>query len=1415
MAGTDVTMRAAPPRRFENYVLTRLVDSSVGLTQVPATSFTQVPGPGAFTKNDAYSGAGAGGTDDATSNVIPIGFDFQLDGITYKQWVANCNGWMALVDPTTGTFNASEVLSSSVWVNEGIKATFTSNAVLLAPWFDDLRNALSSPSQLTSSPFSYSSTKVSRITQGLEPTPIFVDSSSYGISYYLDVRSPQGRRLIVRWASVSNYTSPSSAIRFEVVLYENGTIEYRYTPRLTITAAAVAFEGATVGIFMPNGTHRFRDFSVGLGYRETSRHEYAYGGYAYDSTYVDAVPPGNEDYGTSAPYTVSLLPYFNWPGLASAGCVLSFVPPKNRRKILPRRLSPASDSVSAYPLVARTGDTARLGTGPSTFDDRLSPAYTVSGTTAVVNYPTTLTRFFGGNGTGVAQRQDLFAGDFLVTSSVVKSAADQYVLERSMGRTEAFNEASRPEQPASATTSAFFLSGSDPSFVSDGFDYPLRSKTHVRFTLAVDTAVTMPAASSSIYYYNLRTRAWEVPVNSTYVMGNASSTPPVPNPYAGGDWANPMVAAAAGRILEDARGFGPVGNIVSSGSHTPAGAGDQTDAAIGSAYTFGLQPAFLAKAYPNSVRNNAQYSPVANETFTLPINAPFLVEKAVFEVPLQVGPGWFNDSTQCFVPLANQQSFDFGGPGLTVALWRRVQLGLGPSAPTRLDLIMTGTVTHTYDMTASVVVSNFPPSDSTYQIRPVGYLAYAGPPGAVVYDAGAHQFTGSVAIQAQALNTAGVDLIFRQSFTSTNHGNNAAAARRLLTQTPSLLLSASAGTSPSTVQVGYVSPFGRGGTGFQPAGRCVLGNEFVTWQGMPDDSGQTVANPLYLGPNGMSTQQSGALASGLFAATASAVVHLGTHFPAPYLVMPDDRLVLSISKTRPAIYGTGQWFSGSTHDVVLPAGRVNVTLYGSQVAAGAEYHDSLNQPLNTYGVHELLGAEPIVDQFEVSYRNELSGTFTDNLMLGTLGTQTALSYSGGVPVAWVQSQTARDRKLSRLNARNAPALSTSAADVAITPSKSFRTEAWWEMVGNVRTSQFVDSSERYWDSMMPSVSTCFAADGCGIFITLYGTFGNSQQIDTGVSGSLAFTPQTTRMGWIWMDYGVPSLLAAGYGPLINTNWNKAYPFEPRYQNASRQLDIERSLVATYLYGGSPAVQQISPTVVNGFAFGTTALETAIYNFGGALPLPNSVCWDWFVDVNLSGKNVFGYYVTGSTGRDDMARVLFGFGDRNTCYTYSSALLGSNHVVDSRDVEGPHPGGSVVYDNNFFRVSPRIRGWKYGVHSGLPTYSKAYWRRGRFGQFRDMLEQRPYGKFYQTGDSEQAYSRTGEQPGAVTVTFIDPSSGRLTAADNTWSSNLSQECTSSIPFFDGVSTNRPAVNPTILNLHPNVIRHDALGNIHIA
>ena len=58
----------------------------------------------------------------------------------------------------------------------------------------------------------------------------------------------------------------------------------------------------------------------------------------------------------------------------------------------------------------------------------------------------------------------------------------------------------------------------------------------------------------------------------------------------------------------------------------------------------------------------------------------------------------------------------------------------------------------------------------------------------------------------------------------------------------------------------------------------------------------------------------------------------------------------------------------------------------------------------------------------------------------------------------------------------------------------------------------------------------------------------------------------------------------------------------------------------------------------------------------------------------------------------------------------------------------------LYRGYLVGISPVIRGWKYGLFSGFPTNSRSVWRRNSYGQFRDMLEQRPYTKFISTGES---------------------------------------------------------------------------------
>lgn len=150
------------------------------------------------------------------------------------------------------------------------------------------------------------------------------------------------------------------------------------------------------------------------------------------------------------------------------------------------------------------------------------------------------------------------------------------------------------------------------------------------------------------------------------------------------------------------------------------------------------------------------------------------------------------------------------------------------------------------------------------------------------------------------------------------------------------------------------------------------------------------------------------------------------------------------------------------------------------------------------------------------------------------------------------------------------------------------------------------------------------------------------------------------------------------------------------------------------------------------------------------------------------------------------------------------------------------GSSDRYSGFAFGMSPIIRGWKYGLHSGFPSYSRLIFRRDRFGQFRDMLEQRQYTKFINVDVSptdndatttglkikEREESDTvnipatvlGLEKAPVEVQFVrlkyevnDRSIGKIYAEPvspyMTTSQNLSIEVTSSLPYFDGIARHR--------------------------
>lgn len=1442
--GTSRTSRSRnpPPRQFELYNLTRDTSPTAGLTDLPASAFTQLNGAADGTGFNI----GQGFSNRSTSNLTNIGFDFNFDNIVYKNFVASSSGWLALVDPTVSSFTLATIIGGQQWQNATINATFTANTALLAPWFDDLRNICNETAQLALSPFSYSAAKISHINQGLETPPTLFNPTQYAVSYCQDVRSHKGRRLVVRWNSI---TFGLSTLRFEAVVYENGAIEYRYASRNDLLLQSSLSEGAAIGIWMPNGTNRFRDFAIGLGWRDEARQENTHGGFVYTAAYSDTSAAGEEQSGT-APYTINLKPSIHWPGTSIGGSVLSFAPPTNRRTVLPRKKQRNADSKISFPLQARTGD-SRRGNFLAPYDDRRALPF---GQKTSVNYPSTLIRGAGGATAGTAERQDLFAGDFAVNSSIVKSSADSFIGDLPQDRIEAYSEAHRPEQDPGALNNPFFVSGSNLALVGAGLQQSARAKTQIRFTLPVNFSQALPQCTSSIYYYNNRLKAWEVPANTMYVMANGASTPPGAG-QPGGDWANPNAVPLSTNvnvITEDARGFGPIGNVVSSGSHTVVGQGDQSDVSINKIYTQTAFSQAIGKSYAKSIRNNDEYRPTPDETFTLPINQPFLIERAVFEIPLSAGPGWFIDQTQCFIPVPTTSnfSFDFAGPALTVALMRHIKLSENGGTPTQRDIILTGTITHSFDNTNQTVLSNSPSVDTSYQLRPVGYLGYGSTPGSVVTPASlvasSATFTGSVSLDCEAQSSTGVVIRYERAWDGRAQPVSLTyitASIIQLLQSPTVVLKTGGHNVNNTysdqvsVNIQSISPMGRSGAGFTPAGRAIFGNDVATLFNQASN-GLIAPNPFYISGT-IPAQFTAAFNtdSHILATTAVAAISLITNAPSPYLVMPGDQLTLSVSKMRPFVFqSSNPVFSGSNtgHDISLLAGNISVTLYGSLIQAGVEYHDNLNQPLSSNAIHEVVGEDqPVVDQYEVAYRTEYTGSFTDNVMLGQL--LQAKNIGGKLTLV----QGTRDRKFNKLSADpgSVSPLTTNVADIVINPYKNYRLQTAGASWGYVRPSVFFDSAERFYDSMMPNISSVFSADNTSIFIQTPSleNWARRDQVDVG-----AGTPTTMPIGWIFFDfpYDIYEQAQASGGILnwqnvSNKRWTKAFPFEPRYASANRQLTVNQNLVANYQYlpssaGGSPytVLNPIPSTAVGGLFCGSTGYGTNINILNSnQFNYFQSFTNLWFADVILAATNSFGYYTTGSTVNDDLARVLYGFGDVNTYFFNSDFLgtsyMGTGHLADHRDVEGPHPvSGAVNFPHgqgvsSYFEYSPVIRGWKYGVFSGIPSFSKAYWRHGKFGQLRDMLEQRLDTKFYQSPENKPDDPNfiQGTGTSAVRVRYVDKT-GKLTKVENTFSVNQSFECTSSIPYFDGVLAAAPPFNPKVLNLHVLPVKSDLRRNIRL-
>lgn len=1058
--------RTPPPRNFEDYILSREQGPGMGILKIPADTFSRVPGV-------VGSPWQTGSANTSVSAPIDIGFPFELDGTTYRQFVVTTKGWMVLVDPVVGSFTYTDVIgpindSTDIGDHYRIKisGTWPRNHTLLAPWFSGAlvnlaENLRSSGDAGTLYP-TIASSYVDLYEKGYwgSTYDAFADNRDpvgYAVRYCVQDKTPHGRRLVVRWDSWVNlsyiFGGPAgqvinSSVTFESVLYENGRIEFRYGPRDSFylytqylpsaISAGYTEPRASTGIFKQSlvaafATWKFRDFSPGLSYRDEDRIPYMLGGSTYDPSYSDT-------YVLTTPYSVNLTLSKHWPGDNSSGGRFVFQPPMRRRKVLPRLLIKDMDSRNVLPTVARTGD-RRMGNEKIYFDDRRSIAYT-SGT---VNYPTTLPRFYGNTSEGVAARQDLFAGDFLIDAAVVKSNVQQFIGNEDQSYVAPFEDHKRFENDPDAVDDPFFLVGTPVSEIGMGFKQPLKSKTHVRLNFNIDEKTILREDKSSIYYYNKKNRRWQYPSRAVDV-NPASDSNEIPS--AEMDVPAAILSIGEHRIVEIDRGFNAYGVPICSGTASdadrtlPSVEYNGTDAIFNTLWNTENETAAIGKPYGNNFQTHIRYSPRDEETFTLPISQPFLIEKAVIELPLEAGPSWFLDKTQCYLPETTRgpdlpygtyvtnslgldvgapdsyrsNGFHVGGPALTIALFNNVRTGVNSS---RRELILSGTITHCYDNETEI--KSYIPLDGigepdlnkVWQVVPRGINAYGTPAGIVCptesreicespiipdpedvrFRPGpfsldevtpcvtGYFFTGSVKLKCQAAISNGPivrDTIFA-NYDSKFEVYGLPAAIDYVFDTDTWRSGPAIGplgseplsyseedpiTPGQSIVYGFrektivgVNNLCRGATGFDQSARSIFGKEFTS-EGI-----QSYKNPFKAyDVNGVGTYLKG-LAETTFPIVGYPHIFF-TQVPptqknvvSPYLVLPGDKLSLTVSKTRPFCY-QGSTPSGSLyfdpllHDIKLNTGSLNITLYGSLVSNGQEFHDTLNQPLASDAVKE-------------------------------------------------------------------------------------------------------------------------------------------------------------------------------------------------------------------------------------------------------------------------------------------------------------------------------------------------------------------------------------------------------------------------------------------------------------------------------
>lgn len=1291
MSATTKQSRLPPTQNIDNYNLYYVVDQNVGLTYIPNNKMEIVSGT-----------ASCSGELSDVPSTLDIGFDFKFNNTIYKNLHVSRFGWITL-DSTIVAWDINDIFdyTKSRSDNTSIRTDMIYDHVLLSSWYSYLVNfsylfpyydATGSiyydvfqdpdttiPPQHFESEIAYKhitynydiskwnqysteqNTQFGNIFNGYAP-------DLTGVRYYRENNSKLGKRLIIRW----NVRTKLLGLTFEIVLYENGRIEFRYPPlsflnnkELGLWWPNATSNASTVGIFCGNFTGQtvMRDFGIELKHF-ASRQRYSRGGSIYDATFTDIAYWDDGSVRGSNNYIVSLTPQSNWPGKLFEGGMFVFQPQNNKRKILPRQQIKRHDIKSKF---------------NSSFDDR--KVLNIF-STQEVHYPTKLPRYFAGNTLLSQQNNDLFENT-LISSGSITNMFEPYIDEQSLDNQEkqnSFNESTFDQQ-----YTEFFLTGTKID-IAPGFQSSLFSKEKIELEFPISYSTQMLPTCSCMYYYDKNIRGFNLCYNDNYTasFGNQNRALDAINRYT---------------VPEDYIGFNPYGLLCVSGTYSgtlQTGSYSQihdaqSDMYINTSLNINSYKEALQQKYNNSICINQKYNANNNQVFTLPIEYPFLIEKAIIEIPIEAGDTWFSDRTTCVQPFCNDnqiisgtQFIDLSGPAVTCALFHQYST----TGILQRDLILSATFTHQSDNVDLYDTLQYVVGDERLQLCAQGFNII-GPATSVIprVEYGNSFFTGSVSLYTKPQTVAGCIATARTiCYTSSSITNrtllSGVFANPLLNVNN---ISTTPNTSGTTININSITNFGRSQGGFIDSGQSVLGNEILANNKIENFvnifSGSAQAYDYWI-------NQYGAVQK--FIVTFP--IPLVKFKDNPYLIYPNQTLVFAVSKTRPRFRGTTgdpYFYDSFTHDIKIATGSAKITLFGSYIKENKEtIINKLSQQIN-YDVNTVISDVPVLDQFNVVSNKQYYNTYNDIYMSGSLFT----------------TNGTRTKKFNLTNASHSSGFELIDGRLSTSLVKQF------ERANTIIYSKQFATTEFLYDCLIPNpVSIIKAITGRRLILN------------------------------------APSNNYAVF--LMQNSWQWAFPRESRYSNFPKLLTMPKNYIT--VNSGSYTLSKSVPGFIvdyNTFAFADSV--------GGGIK---------------------------ALSQDDSAKILYGFGDLKI---FSGSTCVFNNCPETTT------NISIIY------IRPNIRGWKYGMYSGLMSNTSCVFRRDKFGQPRDMLEQRIFSPFFYYDQKSGVFDL--QTTNVVDVSFINPISQTKTTPELTWSSNLSTNCTSSLPYFDEISTNRPPIDVNTMNL----------------